>query len=416
MKIVRNSSMVLIVLLSVAVVAAQETPTIKVAQLTDQIYQLTTDQGDYTTNVLACVGDDGVLLVDTDAEETAEELKKVVDLFGKGTPKYIINTHRHVEHVGGNAIFGTAPVVIAHELVRTKYKSGAYLFYEFPEETYPDITLTDSLYLYFNGEKIRIIALPGSHDDNEIIVHFTKAKVVHLSSLVNGLNFPSIDADGNVLMFPEVVARAIELLPEDVIIVSGHNQNCTWQDLNTYHDMLMQTTEIVRNGLAAGKTVAALQEEKVLDGYEAFAGSYVSPETWIEYLAKGIEGKKEKKKKIFEPLYYALKEGGGEAAVERYFELKNEHTDEYEFKGVHLLIIGERLLAREKLPEAIQILELSLQEFPEDQYAYYTSYTLSSAYQKQGNKERAIQYCKKALELNPEFQAAAELLKELDKM
>lgn len=416
MKFLFHSPMVLIVLLSATVVAAQETGSIKVTQLTDQIYLLTTDQGSYTTNVLACVGEDGVLLVDTDAAETAGELQQVVASFGKGTPKYIINTHRHVEHIGGNAIFGTEPVVIAHDLVPTKLKQGGYLFDEFPEATYPDITITDSLCLYFNGEIIRIIALPGSHDDNEIIVHFTNAKIVHLSSLVNGLNFPSVDADGDVMKFPEMVAKAIKLLPEDVTIVSGHNSNCTWQDLHTYLDMLNETTAIVRDGLAAGKTVTMLQSEKVLDSYAAFAGSYVSPETWIEYLAEGIEGKKEKKKQIYEPLYYALKDGGGEAAVARYYELKKKYTDDYEFKGMTLLVIGDKLLAKEKLSEAIQILELCLQEFPEDKYAYYTNYTLSSAYHKQGNKEQALQYCKKALELKPEFQAAARLLEELDTM
>jgi len=408
--------MVLIVLWSAAAVVAQENSPIKIVQLTDQIYQLTTDQGSYTTNMLACVGEDGVLLVDTGDEETAEELQKVVQSFGKGIPRYIINTHRHVEHIGGNAIFGGEPIIIAHDLVPAKLRLGGYLFDEFPKATFPDITISDSLCLYFNGDKIRIIAIPGSHDDNELLVHFTNNKVAHISSLVNGLNFPSVDSDGDVLKFPELVARAITLLPEDVIIVSGHNRNCTWQDLHTYLDMLKQTTEIVRAGLAEGKTVAMLQEQKVLERYAAYAGSYVSPEKWIEYLAKGIAAKGPKKKKIYEPLYYALKEGGGDLAVARYSELKEKHADEYEFNGVTLVVIGEKLLAKEKIPEAIKILALGLQEYPKDEYAYYANYLLSSAYQKQENKEQAIFYCKKALELKPDFQAATKLLAELEKM
>jgi len=84
----------------------QKEPEITVTKLTDTLYQLSTDQGSYTTNSLASVGPDGVLLVDTQSEEYAPELKAVVDGFGKGAPKFIINTHRHVEHVGGNAVFG----------------------------------------------------------------------------------------------------------------------------------------------------------------------------------------------------------------------------------------------------------------------------------------------------------------------
>ena len=143
--------------------------------------------------------------------------------------------------------------VIAHDLVRTKLRSGSYLFDEFPDSTLPNITFSDSMSLHFNGEKIDLVAMPGSHDDNEVIVHFTQSKVVHLSSLTNGFNFPSVDSDGDALMFETLVARAIELLPEDVVVVSGHNRNGTMDDLRAYHEMLVGTTEAVRNGLEQGK-------------------------------------------------------------------------------------------------------------------------------------------------------------------
>jgi len=138
--------------------AQEESPITKV-QLTEKIYRLSTDEGSYTTNVLAFVGDDGILLVDTNAEEYAEDLKKEIESFGKGLPKYIINTHRHVEHVGGNAVFGVDPVIIGHNLIRKTLRSGSYLFEEFPEIAMPDIGITDSVHLYFNGEMIRIIPM-----------------------------------------------------------------------------------------------------------------------------------------------------------------------------------------------------------------------------------------------------------------
>jgi glyoxylase-like metal-dependent hydrolase (beta-lactamase superfamily II) len=402
-----------IIMLSAAAAIAQETPAIKVTQLSDHIYRLTTDRGTYTTTVLVSVGDDGVLLVDTDEGDAAEELKKVVEGFGHGGPKYIINTHRHVEHVGGNAIFGKTPTVIAHDLVRTKLRSGSYLFEEFPDETLPDITLTDSLSLYFNGEKIRIIALPGGHDDNEIIVHFTESKVVHLSSLVNGLNFPSVDSDGDVLKIAGLVVRAIDLLPEDVVIVSGHNQNCTWHDLSTYRDMLLKTTGIVREGLAAGKDLATLQEEKVLADWESYAGSYVSPDQWIKYLVEGLEGKEDRRKRVFEPLYYAYKDAGAEAALEKYRELKQDHSDDYIFEDYDLMIIGSKLLAGGEAPAAAKFLEFSLQEYPTGKYAWYTNFQLAGAYDELGNRELAIQYCEKALELSPDNEDIEKLLERL---
>ena len=102
------------------------------------------------------------------------------------------------------------------------------------------------------------------------------------------MNFPSVDKDGDVLRFEELVSRAIELLPEDVTVVSGHNNNCSWYDLHNYRDMIKQTTKIVRDGLAAGKTIEQLQAEKALTGFESYARSYVSPEDWIESLADAL--------------------------------------------------------------------------------------------------------------------------------
>lgn len=408
-------SVLAVILLSAGSLSAQEKSPFKMVQLTDKIYQLSTDEGNYTTNLLLFVGDDGILLVDTNAEEYAEELKKIVDSFGKGLPKYIINTHRHAEHVGGNAIFGPDPVIIGHDLIRKKLRSGGYLFDEYPEITMPDIGITDSVHLYFNGEMIRIIPMGGSHDDNEIIVHFTGSKVVHLSSLVNGMNFPSVDADGDVLKFEEIVSKAIDLLPDDVIIVSGHNDNCTRADLYDYVDMIRKTTAIVREGLAAGKTVEQLQEEKVLAGFEKYNHSYVSPEGWISYLAKGIN-KKEKKKTIYEPLYYAYKEKGIDAAIEKYKELKADHADEYEFGEPYLINISSRLQTKQKYPESIKLLQLYLSEYPEGKYLYYADYMMAQSLKETGNVKKAIDYCKKSLKAKSDFEAASQLLEELKKM
>jgi len=404
-----------LLIVSATSVYAQDSSLFKVTELTENLYLLTTNQGEYTTNTIALVGDDGILLVDTQTADEAEELKKIVDSFGKGVPKYIINTHRHIEHIGGNAIFGKEPVIIAHELVPAKLKSGLYLFNEFPDATYPDITLSDSLTLYFNGEKIRIIALAGSHDDNEIIVHFTKSKVVHLSSLTNGFNFPSVDSDGDALRFDELVARAIDLLPQDVVIVSGHNDVGSYNDLLAYHDMLVKTEEAVRRGLPEGKDLATLQKEKVLGEWESYAGSYVSVDEWTKYLFEGLQGKKKTKKSVYEPLYYAYKEGGPEAALEKYEELKRDHSDEYTIDDVSLAIIGYVLAKRSKYTSAMPFLEASLEQYPDGPYNWLANYFLAVAHKERGNKQQAIKYCEKTLELNPGQKDAQALLEELKK-
>ena len=406
---------VLVALAAAIAYGADADSAIEITRLTGSLYLLSTDQGSYTTNTVASVGDDGVLLVDTQSRADAEALKQAVEGFGRGAPRIIINTHRHVEHVGGNAIFGDGPLIIAHDLVRSKLHSGSYLFEEFPEATYPDITLTDTMAVYFNGERIELTAMPGSHDDNEVIVHFTESKVVHLSSLVNGFNFPSVDSDGDVLKFAELVSRAIEILPEDVVIVSGHNQTGTWQDLKAYHEMLVSTTETVRSGLAAGKDTATLQQEGALDGWQRYAGSYVSLDGWIETLAAGLErGDEPRKKSVFEPLYVAWKEGGADAAIARYAELKRDHADEYLIRDVDLMIIGNKLVESEQYQGAIRFLQACVEQYPDSAYGYYANYNLARAYRELGDTEMALRHCDSALEQSPDNPALVDLRQELD--
>ena len=403
---------ILVTCFAISTATAEET--ITTTRLNDSLYLLTTDQGAYTTNTIASVGEDGVLLVDTQAETDAEALKKVVDGFGRGAPKIIINTHRHVEHVGGNAIFGEDPIVIAHDLVPTKLRSGSYLFNEFPRATFPDITFGDTMTLWFNGEKIVLTAMGGSHDDNEIIVHFTDSKVVHLSSLVNGFNFPSVDSDGDPLMFAPLVEKSIELLPGDVTIVSGHNRTGSVDDLRAYHEMLVATEKTVREGLAAGKDAETLKKEKALESWSAYAESYVSVDQWTETLAEAVVPGDEPKPSVMEPLYHEWKSKGAPAAVDLYFDLKEKQADEYSFQDLDLLIVGDKLLDKGHTESAIVFLERSLAEFPESEYAYYANYDLALAHRDLGDPVKALDYCKKAAEARPESKTIGSLLAELE--
>ncbi len=404
----------LLVLWVVTGTAVAEEEKVRTTRLCERLYLLSTDQGTYTTNTIASVGEDGVLLVDTQSSADAEALKKVVEGFGKGVPKIIINTHRHVEHVGGNAVFGEGPLVIAHNLVPGKLRSGSYLFDEFPRATFPDITFADSMTLWFNGEEIRLTAMAGAHDDNEIMVHFTTSKVVHLSSIVNGFNFPSVDSDGDPLQFAVLVERAIRLLPDDVTIVSGHNRTGTVEDLRAYHEMLVATERAVREGLAEGKDAERLKNEKVLEPWSAYAASYVSVDQWTDTLAEAIVPGEEEKPGIMEPIYQEWKARGADAAAARYLELKRDHADEYAFREVDLLIIGGKLLEKGDARSAIVFLELGLSEYPEGRYAYYANYQLALANLKLGNRQAAIDRCRKAAELRPESVTIAALLEELE--
>jgi len=418
--VTRLASLALACTLALAASAAAQTRPVTTTRLSDRLYLLSVDEADYSTNTLVLTGPDGVLIVDTQKREDGPALRAAVAALG-GPVRYIINTHRHIEHVGGNEAFGTEPVVIAHALMPEKLRSRTFLFDEFPPATFPDITVADSLTLYFDGERIRIVAVPGSHDDNELMVHFTDANVVHLSSLTNGLNFPSVDEDGDALRFPEVIDRAAALLPHDVAIVSGHSPRGehragTWNNLRPYRDMIARTIEIVRAGLAQGREVAALQRDSVLRPFGSYARSYVGQSDWIEEIADRLRRPAgQRPPLIFADLYTTWKSQGAAAAVARYSALHRDHATEYRFGENDLLVVGMKVLPNNHARDAIIFLEGSLREYPAAPLRYMTHLYLALAHRELGNVERAREQCRRALEVNPRYERASQLLAELER-
>ncbi len=389
-------------------------PAFEIVQLTDHVYELTTDGGGYTVKVIASLGDDGLLLVDTGQKATGDELKRALGGLGDSIPEIIINTHAHEEHTGGNAAFGEEPLIIGHGNLRATLRSGSYLFDEFPDESLPEITFTDSIALYFNGEEIRLVALPGAHDNSDIVVWFTESRIACVGGLSNGRHFPSVDeVTGDILKFPEVVQELIGLLPDDVTVIPAHGADGTVDDLRALHEMLVGTTELVRAGLAEGKDCAALQEERALRDWDSFDGSYVDANQWIQYLVDGFR-QTARKKALYEPMYYALEERGADGAVDTYYGLKAEHQDKYRFREDELVYIAYKLFRNDRIPEATRFFELCVAEYPEGDYAWLCYDYMARGYAERGDRALAATNYRKSLELNPENSHAAEALQELE--
>ncbi len=392
----------------------------QVTTLAPDLLMLSTDQGSYCTNSLVFTGEDGVLLVDTHGTADAEAFEEFVDKLGLGAPRYIINTHRHVEHIGGNALFGPDPIGVAHRLFPDKLRSGTFLFNEYPPDAFPDITFADSLEIEFNGETIRLVAIGGSHDDNEIMVHFKRHGIAHVSSVVNGFNFPSVDGDGDVMQFEPQVRRLMTLLPPDVRLVSGHNGQATgfdfvgtWEQLPAYADMMMSTVEIVREGLTAGKTVEELQAAGAIDEFQQYAGSYVGTDDWIVYVEDALTVPRETRKDICKPVFAAWKLDGAGAAVACYRRLKETEPLEYDEHETVLLSIGGKLYHRGLYSDACEFLLGCVDLYPDAEYGYYTQYLLARGYDALEWPELAREHCEKSVSLNPDFAGATGFLAEL---
>jgi len=224
------------------------------------------------------------------------------------------------------------------------------------------------------------------------------------------MHFPSVDRiGGDALKYGATVQRLIDLLPAHVVLVPGHGRNCTIAEEREFQDMLIKTTEIVKNELASGKDVAALQEEKVLKDWAAYEGGLITSDQWIRYIANGVQNKKPKNPAAVE-LYYALKDAGAESAVSKWHQLKKDRPDDYSFSENNLVLIGYYLLEKGRIQDAIKIFQLYIDEFPESWNAYDS---MGEAHMMNNDKEQSRKYYRKSLDLNPDNTNAEEMLKKL---
>ncbi|MFZ1947470.1 MAG: MBL fold metallo-hydrolase [bacterium] len=396
---------------------AVDEPAWKVSRLSDRIYELTTDGGGYVVKVIASVGEDGILIVDSGQKGTAQALRQALQSLQDSPPAVIINTHSHIEHTGGNIVLGAGALIIAHENLGPRLRSGNFLFDEFPDEALPRITFSDSLKIRFNGEEIRLAAFPGAHDNSDIIVWFTASKIACVGALCNGRHFPSVDGQtGDVLRYAETAQRVIDFLPADVTVIPGHGEDCTLADFRAFHDMLVKTTEIVRAGLAEGKDAATLRREDALRDWAGFECSYVDKAAWIDYLAEGLSRPSlpvAKKKTLFEPIYYAMKEGGADAAIRRYEELKAGSRAEYRFDEETLVGIAYKLYSNERYPEAVRFFELAVAEYPDGDYITTCLNHIGNAYREMGEAALAEKSYRRTLEVDADNEYAKQRLAEM---
>ncbi len=382
-------------------------------KITEKLYKVYYHRTTYTTNMLVSVGEDGLLLVDTGQEEEAEILKKAITDKWNQLPKIILITHDHLDHTGGNKVFGKESTIIAHKMVRKNLSSGDYIFEEFPEYFLPDITFTDSMSIYFNGEEIKLTSITGSHSDNDVIVWFTKSNVICIGDLAYKQNFPSYSDPRGVMKFSGIVQHLIDILPDDITIVTGHYDNMKKKDLSEFKDMIDKTIPVVQAGLDSGKSPEDLKKEKVLSKWDHFGNGYMDTNAWIESIKLALDNE-EIKKLISEELYKVYKTGNFQNIEKKYFELKKNNYDEY-FWGEGILFgIGNTLINKKKFKEAIVFIQLEIKEFPESVYGYYNHYLLGKSYTGLGDNKKALEEYKKGLKLSPENKTLKKLVAELE--
>jgi glyoxylase-like metal-dependent hydrolase (beta-lactamase superfamily II) len=271
----------------------------KVTKVAGNVYMLQGAGG----NIGASVGDDGIVIVDDQYAPLAEKIQAALKGITDKPVRFIINTHYHGDHTGGNAYFQKQAPIIAHDNVRKRLESGGPLgngasvhrdMKSAPKEALPIITFDHDVTVHLNGEDIRALFFPAGHTDGDSIIFFPKSNVVHMGDDFVTYGFPFIDVDsgGSIDGMIDAVEKVIAQLPPDVKVIPGHGPVSSLDDMRAYLTMLKATRDVVAKALTNGNSLDQMKQAKLLDPWKKYAGDFISEDAFLETIYNSLTGQK----------------------------------------------------------------------------------------------------------------------------
>jgi cyclase len=241
-------------------------------------------------NIGVSAGPDGLLIVDDQFLPLAQKIDAALQKLEAGAPlKFVLNTHWHGDHTGGNPFFGRKASIIAHANVRKRLAAKS----DTPKEALPVVTQDKGLSIHFNGEEIRMIPLPAGHTDGDSVIHFTKSGVVHTGDQFFNGRFPFIDlgSGGSVEGYIKNVETILQHVTDEMKIIPGHGPLATKKELKTFHDMLLETTGIIRKGIAEGKSLEQVKAAGLPEKYKDWGSGFINHSRYTEIVYNNLKSK-----------------------------------------------------------------------------------------------------------------------------
>ncbi|GMG87113.1 MBL fold metallo-hydrolase [Biformimicrobium ophioploci] len=251
-------------------------------------------------NIGVSVGEDGVFMVDDQyAPLTGKILKAISELSDKPV-RFVINTHWHGDHTGGNEnLSGEGALIIAHENVR-KRMSADQVMEVFkrtvpaaPEAALPVITFTDATTFYWNDEEIHVFHIDPAHTDGDSIVHFRKANVIHMGDTFFNGSYPFVDtsAGGDIDGVIANAERIMALSDEKTRIIPGHGPLTDKAGLTAYRDLLVELRDRIKALVDKGMSREAVIAAKPTAEYdEKFGQGFMKPDIWTGIVYDSLTG------------------------------------------------------------------------------------------------------------------------------
>jgi glyoxylase-like metal-dependent hydrolase (beta-lactamase superfamily II) len=272
---------------------------IETTDLGNGVYLLGWQGGDS----LILVGDDGVLLVDTSVAQMGDKIKAAIARVSNKPIKLVINTHAHADHFGANeAMAKGGAVIAAHDNLRERMAKGQYLaafnqtIPPSPPAALPTLTYADAMTIHFGGETVQLFHAPNAHTDNDTLVHFKRANVIHASGTIGGDGgYPFFDMSSGGSLAGTIVAeeKMLSLSDAKTRIVADEGDPASTEALRASRDALVAIRARVQKLIDEGKSedeAVAAKPPKDLDARWVRQGAFLTGDFITRLAYQSLKG------------------------------------------------------------------------------------------------------------------------------
>ncbi len=266
-------------------------PTVEVIPVAGQVSMLVGRGG----NIGIMNGAEGMLMIDTQFANMETPIRKAIATIAEGSPSYLVNTHWHGDHVGGNLGFAQGSVVLAQENVRSRMKVGGRGAGPADPAALPDLTYNEGMTVHYNGEAVRLIHFPKSHTDGDTVVFFEGSKVVHMGDLMFNRMFPFIDlsSGGDVAGYLRSQEIVLSMLEEGDKVIPGHGALASSADLAASVAMLKTSVKLMQARIDEGMSESEAVKAGLPDEYASWSWGFVDTNRWLQTVYRSLTQERE---------------------------------------------------------------------------------------------------------------------------